>query len=462
MLFALLVFIVLLSIAVIVYVTAKTSSMYPYDVSRSYEYDFSESAAHLVELDLRNGRVSINGSNATGQSAFLGVSVATGFLGKYLQPSLEIKSDDLTVTQYFEHRAKGVRYLNISQFLCDREVEIRLEGKHVFIDDQIVQMVVFENQYAERPKVLVLAPHPDDAEIAAYGLYSDNSESYVVTVTAGEAGNYQYYELFENRSQHDLKYGQLRTWDSITVPLLGGVPPERSVNLGFFDGTLSAMFAEKSRAVGGLDSGISDIGTFRKLNVSSLCSGLSGDASWNSLVANLGHLLATIKPDIIVTPHPAVDRHPDHKLASIALFEALKGAGIRHGKLLLYINHYDLNVRYPHGKTGGSIPLPPMFSDRIYFNSIYSHPLSQDRQRDKLFALEAMHVLRPNTEWRTIKGALKMVKHRILKKLIRGDNSFYRRAIRSNELFFVVDVENLYNENILDRLTGQGRDADRL
>ena len=36
--------------------------------------------------------------------------------------------------------------------------------------------------------MLVIAPHPDDAEIAAYGLYTDTAAT-VATLTAGDASD---------------------------------------------------------------------------------------------------------------------------------------------------------------------------------------------------------------------------------------------------------------------------------
>ena len=65
-----------------------------------------------------------------------------------------------------------------------------------------------------------------------------------------------------------------------------------------------------------------------------------------------------------------------------------------------------------------------------------------------------MHILRPDIEWRYIKGAIKMVIKRVKKITFGEDNSYYRRSIRSNELFFVVKISNIYKKNILDRLTG--------
>ena len=191
------------------------------------------------------------------------------------------------------------------------------------------------------------------------------------------------------------------------------------------------------------------------MNVSSLSSGLSGKSDWNSLVVNIEYLLKIIEPDIIVAPYPALDRHSDHKLSSIALFDAIKKSGVRKGHLYLYTNHFTLNEYYPYGKIGGVVSLPPNFGKAVYFDGIYSHTLSIDKQKDKILALEAMNDLRLDTEWRSSKGAVKNALHNIKRDIMGQDNSYYRRAIRSNELFFVIKVSNLYNQIILNRIIGK-------
>lgn len=443
-----------LLITIPIYIIQKRSSIYPYDVSKNYEYNFRQSNAIINELNLKNGRVSLAKHDNTNPTAFLRVNINTTFMGKFFQPSIEISDGKLSFTQYFEHGAQGIRYINISPLISKDAVEIRLEGKHVSVNDQTAQLVLFTNSNIKAPIILVLAPHPDDAEIAAYGLYSDNKKSYIITVTAGDAGNYKYKEVYQDKVQHYLKKGKLRTWNSITVPLLGGIPPEQTVNLGFFDDTLKTMFEDKFKLIGGLYTNTLDINTYRKQNVSSLSAGLFGDSSWNSLVENLSYILEEVKPDIIVTPYPALDRREDHKLSSIALFEAIRKSEIRQGRLYLYTNHFVLNEYYPYGKTGGLVSLPPNFGQAIYFDGIYSHPLSIDHQKDKLFALEAMNDLRLNTEWRFSKGAIKIALSNIKRDIMGEENSYYKRAVRSNELFFMIEIENIYNGEILNRITG--------
>ena len=238
--------------------------------------------------------------------------------------------------------------------------------------------------------------------------------------------------------------------------MLGGIPPEQSVNLGFFDGTLKTMLENKSKAATGLYTGISDITFFRKKNISSISSGLSGKSDWNSLVTNIEYILKTVEPNIIIAPYPALDNHYDHKLSSVALFEAIKKIGIKEGSLYLYTNQLEFNAYYPYGKMGGVLSLPPNFTkNNVYFDGIYSHALSINKQKDKILALEAMNDLRPDTEWRFSEGAIKQVYLNIKRDITGKDNSYFRRAVRSNELFFIIKISNLYDQKILNRITGK-------
>lgn len=448
--------ILLIAISIFIVNVAKArSEIYSYDTSKSYMYDFNQSNANITNLDFNNGKVKLAKSDTINRSAFLKVNVETTFMGKYLQPSIKLTAGKLSVIEYFERGAKGIRYINISSLMAKEKIEIVLEGEDISVIGNTVQLISFKNHDIKKQKILVLSPHPDDAEIAAYGLYSDNNQSCVITVTAGDAGPFLYNEIYQDKIQHYLKKGELRTFDSITVPLLGGISAENILNLGFFDRSLMGMFNDKSKEVGGYYTDTIDINTYRKQNISKLSGALSGRSNWNSLVENFRYLLEKIKPDIIVTPYPALDMHPDHKLTTVALFEAIKASGTREGHLFLYTNHCLFNEYYPYGKEGGTVSLPPNFEDKIYFDSIYSHSLSSDKQKDKIFALEAMHDLRLDTEWRFPRYFIKLAEKQIETTVMGMNESYFKRSVRSNELFFVVKINNIYNKNILETLKGK-------
>ena len=373
-------------------------------------------------------------------SKFLKIDINTTKLGQYFTPVVSIVYNK----KYYEHTlepgTEGFRYLNISDLHIDENSKIKLEGKFVSLKDQSVELYVFKNPEIENKKILIIAPHPDDAEIAAYGLYSMYPKNtYIVTITAGDAGpSHIYNNIYKDLKSQFFAKGKKRTLDSIMVPLLGGIPYEQCVNLGYFDSKLSTMRSHKSIEIQGAYTKTTDINTFRQYNVSSLLNNLDSLSTWNSLVNNLTDLLNRIKPDIIVTPHPKLDRHTDHKLSSEALFEALKKSNIKKGKLFLYTNHATESEYYPYGKTEEAITLPPIYGKSIYFNGIYSHSISKSTQNDKIFALEAMSDLRFTPQGSIFQSPCKDKLHLVCK-----DYSYLRRAARGNELFFIIDIKNM-------------------
>ena len=91
-----------------------------------------------------------------------------------------------------------------------------------------------------------------------------------------------------------------------------------------------------------------------------------------------------------------------------------------------------------------SITLPPN-KTAFYFDSVYSFDLDISLQSDKFFALEAIHDLRDSLVFISIKKAYKQF-NKMFKRVLSGkDKSYYKRAVRANELFFVVESEKLDN-----------------
>jgi len=232
--------------------------------------------------------------------------------------------------------------------------------------------------------------------------------------------------------------------------MLGGVMPEHAINLGYFDGTLKQMAENKSKSVHSLYTDIDNVNHFREQNLSSLTPESQGKANWLSLVADLKQIIVAFNPDIIVTPYPALDSHNDHKLSTIVVIDAIKELNLQQGQLFLYTNHLTANDYFPYGQQGELISIPPDFNKSLYFDSIYSFRLPQPK--DKIFALEAMNDLRLDTSWLNISGAFKIFTKTLSNKLILKDKTYFRRAVRANELFLVVNFSSLYNTETLHAL----------
>jgi len=422
---------------------------YRYDSTLDYLYNFKQSKASIIPITIKSGNFVFNKSIDTNNSSvFLKVKIQSNIIGKYFLPILTIDINEKKSLHTFEYGAKGIRYINMSNLQLSKKGTVLLKGKFLTIADQKAELILFKNVDLNNKKILIISPHPDDAEIAAFGLYSTyKNQTYIATITAGDAGpDTVYHLIYKNRQKLYKEKGIHRVWDSISIPALGGVPYEHSINLGFFDGRLAQMYNQKDKNFSQLYTNNYDTTIFRKYNHSPLSKELVGASNWNSLVESLVNILSKIKPDIIVTPYPRLDKHPDHKYSSVAIFEAIKKANIHSGKLFLYSNHPTMSEYFPFGKRGEPVDLPPFFN-KLYFDKIYSFQLTKLLQKRKIFALEAMSDLRYESESNPFIPQCKDKN-----PLTCRDFSYFRRAVRENELFFVVDIEKLYNKELADTL----------
>jgi len=180
-----------------------------------------------------------------------------------------------------EHGGNGARYLNLTDTFDDGSRKITLSGNRVSLPDQEVELSVYPRECLSGKKILVLAPHADDAELAAYGLYEKYAaDTLVVTITAGEGGSFHYNNLYaRNPEQMQAQYlqkGRMRVWNSLTVPLLAGVSSENILQLGYFDSTLQVMKQNPDADVKSTKLDTADVNLFRRANTSPLSKGLNG------------------------------------------------------------------------------------------------------------------------------------------------------------------------------------------
>ncbi|MGH9322496.1 MAG: PIG-L deacetylase family protein, partial [Vicinamibacteria bacterium] len=274
--------------------------------------------------------------------------------------------------------------------------------------------------------------HPDDAELAAFGLYAGRNAS-IVTVTSGNAGDFNYRANVSDPSEHYRLKGYLRAVDSVTVPWLGEIPPERCFNLGYFDARLQAMRERPEEPVSEMYGPNQDVSLYRRANISDLPSNEPRTATWAHLVEDLQKVMRRVEPAIIVMPHPLLDSHRDHQLAAVAVVEALERSKER-PVFLLYTNHASEN-RYPFGPAGTSMSLPPWSGEDITVEGVYSHPVSPELQLRKLFALESMHDLRLSPSEQSSCHTPGMMLRPDYPRIPEVD--YFRRGIRWEELFFV-------------------------
>jgi GlcNAc-PI de-N-acetylase len=399
--------------------------------SDPYEFAAADSVTHVIQLSRTADGVRFTWPRTI--TPWDTALLAVRSWGAEQDPLVEVSVGEFRIQQYFDAHAVGVRWLNLSglreQLSAGTEVTIRTHA--LMLEAETATLRLFDNHLDLQQRILIVAAHPDDAEIAAFGLYADRQAS-VVTVTAGNAGDMNYRASVSDPAEHYALKGYLRAVDSVTIPWQGNIPPERTANLGYFDGQLDAMYLAPQQTFPEVYSANTDVAPYRRANLSKLVSSAARSNSWQHLVEDLVEVLRKVNPGIVLMPDPRLDTHPDHEFTSVALVQALEqwqGNPI----FLLYTNHAD-NNHYPYGPAGTVVSLPP--SERhVSVQKIYSHPTAHALQIRKLFALDSMHDLRLSPDEQITCSSVTIAHRPDYPRIPEED--YFRRAPRANELFFL-------------------------
>jgi len=427
-----------ISLFLILFLIKKRKSLYKYDVKKDYIYDM-KSANWVFDINIQDNNMICSIKNIKYDTAILDVNIASTLLGKIKQPYIIIKQGENKFSQYFEYGAKGKRYLNIPNCI-NFEDAIQLETYNCNIIKQYGKLFIFNNEINLNGNICIIAPHPDDAEIAAYGLYSSCKNVNIITVSASESGKVMYKDFSLKTKEQLLLKGIRRTVDSITVPLIASVKPDSCINYGYYGCTLEELYNNKDEITPNIKI---HKNTFRKLNVITDILKNDFNLSWKSLVDDFKYTLSKINVNIIVLPHPILDSHSDHKYTTKAVLEALKELNIKDMKILFYINHNKLSESYPYGNEGSLIPFPPNFLNSLQLKSVYSRTLNSKAQIEKAIALESMSILRPYFPWQKASTIVNRVFKNKMNKIYGKRLDYFSRSVRSNELFFVFDLEDI-------------------
>jgi LmbE family N-acetylglucosaminyl deacetylase len=421
---------------------------YRYDVRQDADYDFARARPTRIHARIKGGRLEVPARLASQNTVLLALRIDSTILGHWFEPRVDIESQAGRFRQAFERGGSGLRYVNLSPLDLRSQNSLHLHGRFVRIRDQDVTLYYLPgDRDIDQQRILVISPHPDDAEIAAYGLY-EGRDAYVVTVTGGDAGDPGIFSMFAGKEAF-LEKGRVRTWNSMVVPMLGGIGPDRIANLGYFDSTLTAMKTAPAQPAHGGQSGVASLDANRFAHATSLLPRREDvRATWVHLVQDFEHLIKHIEPDIIVTPHPQLDEHADHQCTTVALIEAIRNIEWRRGALFLYTSHSPASARYPYGDAGDLVSLPP--ASGVLFDGIWSQTLSTKQQARKYLALDAMVDIRPNLRPASLRSVAALFKQTLTSSITDSGDSYYRRAVRANELFFVLNVPSLYEPGIMD------------
>ncbi len=412
-----------------------------YSPRDSYQHDFPENTwqgrAHLDS----DGLLSVEGILPSGSDTLiLECTVKASLLGLLLGPRVWIETPELRDRQDFERRVSGRRYVNLSG-LSDALSARRLRIRGRFCKVTATRIFAFKHPDYAAKRTMVIAPHADDAELAAFGLYHRCAEVTIVTLTQGEIEARHYERLGLDKEQAARLKGRLRTWNSLAVPLWGGVPMTQCIQLGYFCLRLPAMHDEPDVPFGSKESGELDIRSARLFNAMRLPGDIDAKPTWNNLVADLVALLEYYRPEVLVLPHDQLDPHADHIHASMALDAAIEQSQWKPELKLLYANHLHDNDRWPMGPADYGTALPPAI-EPLPALPIWSPVLDAEARLDKAMALTMQHDLQ-------VPLPLKKRVRRLIQALllgrrwpITGEDEFFRKAVRRHELFWVEDIQS--------------------
>ncbi len=402
-----------------------------YAPNADYQYAFP-AGTPVFSVYVRDDLLHAQGELADADTLILQMVVRSTWLGRWFDPYVLIGDD----RQDFERGVQGRRYLNLSgQCESLKRGQLTLRGRFCQLSES-AELYAFSNPEFCQQRVMVIAPHADDAELAAFGVYSQAAEVSIVTLTQGEIEAEHYQALGLDKSAAAQLKGRLRAWDSLAIPLWAGVPQSRCVQLGYYCLRLPSMAAEPQQAFASRESGDCDIRSVRQHNSLRLPGDADGQPTWLNLCADLAALLEHFRPDVVVTPHPELDPHGDHVAATRALLEAVRVGAWQPQALLLYANHLHDNDRWPMGPAGSGIALPPAMQV-LPADALWSPCLSAQQQLDKAMALAMQHDLQGSLPWKT--RCRRMIQHLLVGRRwpATGENEFFRKAVRRHELFWV-------------------------
>lgn len=397
---------------------------------KDYAHNFLDPAAGEYSVPLNRSGFIWPGAVGQWDTAVLEIKLQSTLLGLILDPYVEHSVADKSGRQFFERGCRGLRFLILVCVLPGRVAKgdlVRLRGGFVHWLPRQGRLRLFKLETNASDPVVVIAPHPDDAELAAFGLYSRHSSA-TVTVTRGECGGRPYVSL-PGKAAHKTVRGKVRTWESVAVPLLGGVTAARCQNLGYADGSLLELYARR--------------GAQKSAQPDNLNAADEGSHSWDGLVADMAAKLKNIRPRLVVTPHPILDDNADHRLSTLAVLTALDRLGLTEGNLLLYVIHSGWTNHYPFGHAGAVLGPAPWFDNNAPAAAGYSLSLSNEEVMLKYLALESMSDLRPavngvTSDWPTLARWFLRQSFAKFAGIRVPEDAQLARALFQNEFFLVM------------------------
>ncbi|WP_208107398.1 MULTISPECIES: PIG-L family deacetylase [Halomonas] len=351
-------------------------------------------------------------------------------------------------TQYLEPRQSGKRLLNLTGISGSEAIFVTT--RHCRLAPH-VRLLGFRQPALDKRPIMLIAPHPDDAELAAYGFYRRHYDNvWIITLTAGERQkrlDHQYLPgLDDDIRSASFRKGRIRAWNSVTTPLLANVPAERLIMLGYFNDTLSELLQEPDTHIPSRGDFALTPREFRTWNMHRLSSDAALENRGELLLQDLVELLLYLKPATVVVTHPEIDPHQDHIAAARAIASALQQAAHYPKQVLLYANHLRGIRGFPRGPAHAAAGVWPLSIATSCLGpwSFYSEVLDRESQKEKAMALDTMHDLRARMGLeKRIKRWLKRHASGLDKVSWKdyGDHDYFQTHIKAHETFAMVSGE---------------------
>jgi LmbE family N-acetylglucosaminyl deacetylase len=416
--------------------------------------DYTLDTDRTQEVELKEGQFCVEARS--GHTYLLDIEIRSSWLGWIYPPKLILNCEEEKTRQYTRPGIDGSIYVNLAilEQVEEGEQTVEITCRRGSIIGDTGTMMAFEDPPLQEASLCVVAPHPDDAEIGAFGIYSDrNVRASVTTVTAGDRGQYALGNPDRDTTGtvRDSLKGEIRVWDSVTIPILGDVPFERCYNLGYLDGTLPALAKQDDNT----HPEENPSATYRRGAVPAR----EEASGWTGLVSDLASIFRREQPDYLVCPHPELDCYNEHRRTTDAVIEAVGrlNAASSPSHFLFYVVHNSVTNFFPFGPPHGLVTLPPKAAGTPALASHpFSYSLSDSQVVKKQYALEAMHELRRIVlpEWDGRRSLRKVIHTavRAMKQLLQvptettSSLDMIDRAARPNEIFFAVPTEQVIAE----------------
>jgi len=296
--------------------------------------------------------------------------------------------------------------------------------------------------------LMILSPHPDDAELAAGGLYMDRCRDVsIVTLSSGDRIDNissQYVRgLDKNLVDASARKATIRSWNSVHTPSLVGVPVSRCVNLGLPDSYLMQIATGKVPPV----AASRHKAICRSFNAVSMPGDDAKVPTHGATVGDLCHLIELWRPATLILMDPEIDVHRDHRASSLLVADALERCSHRPETVLLCsVHHRNRLLSHPGRAFDAGYTASEADRNDRFFAEVenYVHVLSDESIKRKALLLESMCEL-THRRMRAANFFLSIIRldFRFLWNSVGGDRHiYYNRFLRRTEFFRSVKTKH--------------------